>query len=100
MTNAKPKNTTFEIALRGQARAERKGYVLNGFATHKEPGAGVYFWTFTHVQTGTSINVWPCHATKAAALAHLEKLADGTAPQCEFLAYTLEKYGTAWGLGQ
>lgn len=96
----KAKRTTFEIALRGQGRATRKGHVLGGFATHKEPGPGVYFYSFTHLETGTAISVWPCHATAATALAHLEKLVDGTAPQCEYLEATLAKYGRAWGLGQ
>jgi hypothetical protein len=97
---SKPKRTTFEIALRGGARAERKGFVLGGFATHKEPGPGVYFYSFTHLDTGTAINVWPCHETQASAIAHLAKLADGSAPQCAYLEATLAKYGRAWGLGQ
>lgn len=64
----------FDIATHGGARESRKGYVLGDWATHKEPGRKVYFWTFTHVPTGLSVNVYPPHETKAAALAHLEKM--------------------------
>lgn len=114
-----PKLTTFEIATAGKCdahttgrngvgycpdcykakpgRAERKGYVLGGWATHKEPGPGNYFWTFTHIGTGMSVNVWPCHETKATALAHLAKLADGTAPQVATTEAMLAKHGRGWG---
>jgi hypothetical protein len=78
-------------------RAPRTGFVLGGWATHKEPGSGHYFWTFTHVATGMSVNVWPCHETKTAALAHLAKLADGTAPQVATTEALLAKHGRGWG---
>jgi len=55
----------------------RVGYVCGGFAAHKEPGRGVYFWTFTDLESGMSINVYPPHETKAQALRYLtEQQAD------------------------
>ncbi len=82
----KPRRASFEIALVKGGKLAREGYVLGGFATHKESGTGEYFWKFTHLASGMSINVWPCHETKASALAHLELLAAGTAPQSAFVA--------------
>ena len=75
----RPKHTTFEIATStpgGKAgRATRKGYVLGVWAAHREPGKGVYFWSFTHVPTGTKVSTWGvCVDSKAGALAMLDRL--------------------------
>lgn len=78
-------------------RGTRKGYVLGDYATHKDKGRGVYFYTFTHLPTGLAVNVYPPHETKASALAHLATLADGTAPQCARVADMLARYGSGWG---
>lgn len=93
------KLTTFEVAIdtgRGNppGRDTRRGYVIGDWGTHKED----YFWTFTHLPTGVCVNVYPCHSTKASALAHLAKLADGTAPQCATVEALLSKFGRGWGL--
>jgi len=95
----KVKRATFDIAVLGGGRSPRTGYVLGQWATHKEPGRGVYFWSFTHLPSGTQINVYPVHEKKDDALAHLGKLhRDGPS---EFVRETLEKYGhLGWGLGQ
>jgi hypothetical protein len=55
--------------------------------------AGDPFWTFTHLPTGLALNVWPCHETKAPALAHLAKLA--TEGPSEYQARILA--GAEWG---
>jgi hypothetical protein len=115
---SKPKRETFEIAVRSKCekhagtngwasskcadcdmpgRETRVGYVLGDWATHKEPGKGVYFWTFTHRPTGLAVTVYPCHETKASALAHLAKLADGTAEQVATTETMLAKFGRGWG---
>lgn len=71
------------------------GYVLGGWATHKERGRGVYFWTFTHLASGMSVSVYPCHEVKASALAHLVELVErGPAPH---VAALLAKHGGEWG---
>jgi hypothetical protein len=75
-------------------RSWRTGYVLGDWATAK----GKYFWDFIHLPTGCSINVYPCHRTKAGALAHLQLLADGDAEQCRTVEYMLEKFGRGWGM--
>ncbi len=89
------KRTEFEIATRNGGRETRKGYVIGDFAAHKLASDG-YFWKFTHVPTGVSINAYPVHKSKASALAHLEKLALGEALK------DFEKTVLAdgqWGLG-
>lgn len=91
----RPKRATFDIATREQGREQRTGYVLGDWATHKDRGE--YFWTFTHLPAGVSIGAYPCHETKASALAHLEHLhAHGPG---ELRARTLSEHGGKWGLG-
>jgi hypothetical protein len=94
---SKPKRAEFDIATR-EGRSKRTGYVLGDWATHKEPGKGVYFWTFTHLPTGVGVTMWPCHDNKASALARLVTLAAGDVP--DVTRATLDKYGhLGWGLG-
>ncbi len=95
----KPKRGTFDIATHGKGRETETGYVLGGFAA-RAPRKGEYFWQFTHLETGTKVNVYPPHESKASALEHLAKLEDGSAPQCAALEQTFARYGRAWGLGQ
>lgn len=92
------KRTTFDVAVdagRGNppGRAPRTGYVLGDWGTHKEK----YFWTFTHLPTGMSVNVWPCHETKASALLHLYNLSIGIAKECASIEALLAKFGRGWG---
>lgn len=92
-----PRAAIFDIATRGSGREPRKGYVLGDWATHKEPGRGVYFWSFTHIPTGLGLNVYPPHEKKDSALAHLEKLhRDG--PN-ESTASIIGKRPFKWALG-
>lgn len=91
----KPKHTTFDIAIVGQGREQRTGYVLGDWATHKDKGD--YFFTFTHLPTGVSIGGYPCHKTKASALAHLAHLHEH-GPSAS-VAHTLAEHGDKWGLG-
>lgn len=91
----KAKRATFDIATMRHGREPRTGYVLGDFAAHKEPGRGVYFWTFTHLATGVAVNVYPPHETKASACAHLETLARDGVPEHQRAA--LSRGG--WGLG-
>ena len=92
-----PRAAIFDIAVRNSGREQRKGYVLGDWATHKEPGRKVYFWTFTHVPTGLAVNVYPPHETKDAALAHLEKMhKEGPSDTTKQI---LGKPPWKWGLG-
>lgn len=114
----KPKPGTFDIATRSRCAAHethpavgmcraclnakpgreaRKGLVCGGWGTHKNPGKGVYFYTFTHLETGLSVNVYPPHETKASAAAYLAKLADGSAPEVATTEALLAKHGRGWG---
>jgi hypothetical protein len=93
---SKIQRATFDVAAVGGGREQRTGYVLGNWATHKNPGRGVYFWTFTHKPTGVAVNVYPPHETKASALAQLETLhRDGPG---ETAAAILAD--GRWGLGQ
>jgi hypothetical protein len=92
------KRTTYEIATVGTppGRDTETGYVLGDFAT-RAPRKGEFFWRFTHLPTGMGVNVYPCHSTKASALAHLALLAAGKAPQNLTLEVTLARFGRGWG---
>lgn len=94
--STKPRPAVFDIATRGGGREPRKGYVLGEWATHKEPGKGVYFWSFTHVPTGVEITVHPTHDSKESALRYLEKL-HREGPN-EFTKRVIGD-GRRWGLG-
>ncbi len=94
----KAKRTTFDVATANGGRAQRTGYVLGAFGAHKDAGKGVYFWTFTHLATGMSVNMYPVlPETKAQAIAHLETLEREGLP--DHVTAILSKYGTSWGLG-
>lgn len=92
----KPQRKTFDVATNDPLynhRAQRTGYVLGDWATHKER----YHWVFTHLSTGVAVSA-PWIEKKAPALEHLQALhASGGGIIPEYSRKLL--VGGQWGLG-